>query len=552
VTAIHTFKLDKNNQTVAYSINRSTRKTGPAISYLLKREGSRNAWYMDFVNDWKVKGNLGENAMLISLQGLANVDGPNMYFVYPEDWDFRFTPDVKKFLNNERYYTFNKLKSPAHALKTFKDKLNGYVVWDKEERTSLIVAFTVAGLERAVVVSEDQIPMVKKLGLKKIEDFRDKFTGQSDLEIYQWAYDQYWDRCSREYLVWMGGHAGSVMKPGVADWGIYKKAFFTDFSTAQNDTGEYEMAKKLMSQQKTFSFVFGWHSYGKDKERDHTSMCSHFGLRMEGLHTLPNMSFSSQVPASPGFKFKNNHHVEPGKVYTPEKDKVYVACIQTDCLGLGAWTRPGRGEIPYAWEVTMNWVWLAPSMMEFFYTQATPNDYFIGSLSGPGYMYPKAIPEKFREELFGEAYRLMKSMDLKVFEIMDYSEGATVEGNTELPKSVIKSYYKSMPDAIGFANGYAPAYTFYEEGGRPLMSFDYYLSAERAEEDAAADLQELSEINDTRPYFLLMHVRQWSDITRVRDILDRLGPEFEIVPLDIFLKMAGNKPTFEEYTLPEK
>ena len=143
-------------------------------------------------------------------------------------------------------------------------------------------------------------------------------------------------------------------------------------------------------------------------------------------------------------------------------------------------------------------------------------------------------------------------MDLNVFEIMDYSEGATVEGNAELPKSIIKAYYAAMPDAIGFANGYAPAYTFYEEDGRPFMSFDYYLSADRAEEDATADLQELSEINDTRPYFLLMHVRQWSDITRVRDILNRLGPEFEIVPLDIFLKMAGNKPTFEEYTLPEK
>ena len=31
-------------------------------------------------------------------------------------------------------------------------------------------------------------------------------------------------------------------------------------------------------------------------------------------------------------------------------------------------------------------------MLEMFYSQATPNDLFIGGLSGPGYMYSKAIP----------------------------------------------------------------------------------------------------------------------------------------------------------------
>jgi hypothetical protein len=35
-------------------------------------------------------------------------------------------------------------------------------------------------------------------------------------------------------------------------------------------------------------------------------------------------------------------------------------------------------------------------------------------------------------------------------------------------------------------------------------------------------------------------------VKRVRSILDKLGPEFELVPLDIFLKMAGSIPTFQE------
>jgi hypothetical protein len=257
------------------------------------------------------------------------------------------------------------------------------------------------------------------------------------------------------------------------------------------------------------------------------------------------------VPPTKGFVFKNNHNVLPGKEYTPG-NKVYITCIQTDGIGLGAWLKPGRGEIPYAWEVLMNYTWMAPGMAEYFYSMATPNDYFIGCLSGPGYLYPKAVPPDTLRRLIEMAREQMKVLDLRVFETMDYSEGATVEGNTELTREVVDTYYAGMPEAIGFVNGYAPSYTFTVRNGKPFVSYDYYLSPTRPEADAAADLQELARINATRPYFLLVHVRESSDIKRVKGILDRLGPDFEVVPLDVFLSMAGRQPTFQENFLERK
>jgi len=50
----------------------------------LKRAGSRQAYYVRLEDDWAVDGKLPQQAFLISLQGLANSDGPNMYFIYPE------------------------------------------------------------------------------------------------------------------------------------------------------------------------------------------------------------------------------------------------------------------------------------------------------------------------------------------------------------------------------------------------------------------------------------------------------------------------------------
>jgi len=545
IHSIHTYELSPDHEVLIYKIERSTRKSVPEIKYLLKRAGTKNAYFMYIEDNWEVLGDLDKNVLLISLQGVANVPAPNLYFIYPATWPFTYTASLFDHYKNNRNYTFRELKTAEQAFETFKDMIKGYVVWDKSVRTSLIVAFTVAGLERAVVVSEELIPLAEQAGLKMVEDFRGKFTGQTDAQIYAWAYDQYWDRCNKEFIVWMGGDAGKVMKPGVADWGIYKQVFFQDLSTKESDSLEYALASKLLSEMKPGSIVMGWHSYAKDKERDHVKLTSNYGHTVEGLHTLPNFSFNHQIPFSTGFEIKNNHHIESGKDYVAEK-KVYIACVQTDGLGIGAWLRPGRGEIPYAWEVIMNYVWLAPGLLEYFYTMATPNDYFIGCLSGPGYMYPKAVPSELLPGLINRAYDLMKQLDLRVFEIMDYSEGATVEGNTELTREVVDAYYKGMPNAIGFLNGYAPAYTFSCRDERPLISYDYYLSPTRPEEDAVSDLEELAEINNTRPYFLLIHVRESSDVKRVKSILDKLGPEFELVPLDVFIKMAGEKATFKE------
>jgi len=106
--------------------------------------------------------------------------------------------------------------------------------------------------------------IVAKYGLNKVEDFRGKFTGWSDAQTYTWAYEQYCPRCNKELIIWMGGEHGNMMKPGVADWGIYKKAFFNDLSSRPSDAEEYALANKLLSKMKPMSLVMGWHSYKVD------------------------------------------------------------------------------------------------------------------------------------------------------------------------------------------------------------------------------------------------------------------------------------------------
>lgn len=545
-TEIHTttlYTLSDNGQLLSVNVQRSSHLADP-VTYVFRRGALKPAYYMTLDNKWEVDGSLSENAFLLSLQGVANSDTANLYFVYPEDYDYRFTQKMFDFYKQHLGYSFTRLGNMASALKTFRDHVKGYIIWDKTARPSLNVAFTLAGLEKAVVVTQDMVPMVKAAGLKQIADFRGKFNNMTDAQVYGWAYNHYWARCNQQYIIWMGGVAGNEMKPGIADFGVSKGCFFADLSTDPADSVEYALADKIFSHMKPLSMVMGWHSYAKDLERNYVGLASRYALRVEGLNTFPNLSFTSRTPPSAGFTFRNNHNVVPHGVYTPKK-KVYITCVQTDGLGLGAWTGPGRGSIPYAWEVTINWQWMAPVLLEYYYTTATSNDYFFGSLSGPGYMYPKAIPRNLLPEVIQKADELCRKLDLNVFETMDYSQGSTVVGNTNLPQYIVDDYYKYMPDMIGFLNGYAPSFTFSHQNGRPFISYDYYLDENRPEKDATADLKELISLNKQRPYFLLLHVREWNNIDRVKRILDALGSDVEVVPLDIFLKLAGSQPTFK-------
>ncbi|MCF3650265.1 GxGYxYP domain-containing protein [Synoicihabitans lomoniglobus] len=499
-------------------------------------------------DNWRLDGDLPAHATLLSLQGLANRSTPRIYLEYPADWQWEIAGPLIGYLERRHGVAWDRLE-PGDldaALSRFSTAARGCVVWDQAVRSSLIVAFTIAGVEDLLVVNSDQLDLAARHGLEVVVDLRDQFTGQDDAEIYQWAYDRYYERCSRDFYVVLGGEYGAVMKPGIADFGVQQRAFFSDLSANPKHPAQLALLNRVLAGQNPASIVLGWHSYGKDTEGQHTTLVGNYGLKMEGLHNLPNVSFTSQIPLTPDFEFTNNHTVEPDATLVAE-DKVYVAAIATDSMGIGAWTKPGRGRIPYGWQVLMNWSWMSPPALQFFYEDKTPNDYFIAGLSGPGYMYPKSIPADKFPALMSDARGLMKTLDLRIMEIMDYSEGNRHVGNTDLPKELVDRYYHEFPDVLGFINGYGTARTFDLRDGRPFLSYDYYLGVNRPTEEAAADLEELLRLNPQRPYFLLMHVRERTTIEQVATILENLSDEVEVVPLDAFLKLSASKKTYRTH-----
>ena len=505
---------------------------------------ARAAWVMRFDGDWLVAKGMPEKAMLVSLQGLANRATPQLYIVHPRDFQWEITEPLFEFYQRKHGVVFTEVKTADEALALFAKHAKGYVIWEPAVSATMNVAFTIAGLEDALIVTEAQVAQVEARGLKRIDDLRGRYTGQTDAQIYADAYTRYWARCTHDAIMLMGGHVGAVRMPAMADWGVRQKMFFHDLSANPGrHPEEVALGKKLFSEMTPLGTVFGWHSYGKDTEEQHTTLLSSFGLKMEGLHNLPNLSFNCQFTFTPGFKFTNNHQVALDAKLTAEQ-KVYVSFVQSDSIGIGVWTKPGRGKLPFGWQVTMNWSKFSPAALEYFHESATKNDYFIGGLSGPGYMYPNHIPADKFGPLMAEARALMAVLDEHVLEIMDNSAADGNVGNADLTKETVDRYYAAFPDVIGFINGYGPARTRDLRDTRAMISYDYYIDPRRPRDEVAADLNELIAINAKRPYFLLVHVRESNDVNSLVEITKQLDGPVEIVPVDVFLKLAASNKTY--------
>ena len=210
------------------------------------------------------------------------------------------------------------------------------------------------------------------------------------------------------------------------------------------------------------------------------------------------------------------------------------------------------GTLPYIWEVTLPDLEIQPVLLSMFYSQATENDTFVGALGGPGYTYPKAVPKHLLPSRLKFAQDAMKVLDLSHFVIFDASNTHgehTVTGDTCLTEEVVEAYFEGMSETVGFLNGYAPSFTFkhHRESSHSLISFDYYLDPGRSVQDAIFDLNTLAHLNEVRPYYLAIHVREFSTVDRVIEIVSGLDPAvFEIIPVDDFFELANEKPTWQD------
>jgi len=177
------------------------------------------------------------------------------------------------------------LKPATRRSRRFAASAKGYVVWDPavpadDERRAHHRG--PGGRPRRHAGAH---PIGREAQPEKIDDLRGRYSGQTDAQIYTDAYTRYWARCTHDTHHADGRPRGRRAHARRSPTGACAQKMFFHRPLGQPDARRRNSPWRSSSsaELKPGGTVFGWHSYGKDTERQRTTSVSSYGLRMEGL-----------------------------------------------------------------------------------------------------------------------------------------------------------------------------------------------------------------------------------------------------------------------------
>ncbi|MGC8839614.1 MAG: GxGYxYP domain-containing protein, partial [Anaerolineae bacterium] len=196
-----------------------------------------------------------ERLVAVSLQGLANRQGPRLYLdwgIYddvrarttnevflPEDiWQAKYRSYIG---NSDRlnlaYYeeAFGLHAEPladlAAAVRAYAPVLRGLVVWDPALPDTVNPALALAGLEDLLVVHPDLLPWASDLtGLPVVHDLRGRWRDR--VPLYEWAAAELFPRCAPGQIACM---EPGWERPEFADYLVQRRIF--PYSLSSRGTG---------------------------------------------------------------------------------------------------------------------------------------------------------------------------------------------------------------------------------------------------------------------------------------------------------------------------
>jgi hypothetical protein len=167
------------------------------------------------------------------------------------------------------------------------------------------------------------------------------------------------------------------------------------------------------------SFVHGWDNPAAPGELGATEYHSNYSPFTNAVAAVSNVSALSAMAGK--YPDKQYHQKISDLTYTKESGVHYVAFMMSDMDNTGTELGPygfhrnttyfansHRGEFAMGWGMPPGFVEFAPTVMEWWYRNATFKDGFSAPCSGLGYMYPEKFPDiehysRKLDELMGRA-----------------------------------------------------------------------------------------------------------------------------------------------------
>ena len=430
---------------------------------------------------------------LACLQGIVNRESKSKVYVNSGGGNDAWLKTMKeegRWLENA---VFEKLSGFDALLELFKSYVKAIVIWDTNVAATVNVATTVAGVEDGLVMSGDMYDKYKsKLPDVKVIDLRDMFygehTGSAKNDAYLWAIENYLEKglCSTDllchYMDSWNANGPSGRRDGgddayvsVRDWAVYNRAFVIDLSP-WNDEAPYDDPKqKVGTDYATFTRVLeylmeqtkysepyemaGFFDFAKYSRSGVNTGSKHETVPAEweyvwvisaynGYHNTCiewswNESFHAQYDGVT--QLENNR---PDEMLDLEENTTYLCFFMADYDSTyplyrflqDHWADPRRGELPLAWGINPNLLDTYPDIIEYYYSTATPNDYFTSDASAAGYFNPSRVPD--------ETWDIMLEHNLKYFKMADITIAPMILDQDRLDEQSLEMFSQFAPDGL--------------------------------------------------------------------------------------------------------
>ena len=467
-----------------------------------------------------------KHLVLTTLQGLVNREKPRIYIIFT-DRDYKWLELCSKELGIK--------VTPItvdEVIKKFAKYATGYIVYDPKVPDTVNLATTMAGIYNCVVVHPDDIPWIKKFGLKEFYDFRGKFKDR--LEAYLWAYKNLWPKCCHRLLATVSPGppicTHNPMQVAGRDY-VVALRLFAQYLDLQN-ASQYNLFIKLLRDMPNNTAVLGWF---EEEEWNYVHTCSLYGKFVVVMfHHYGPLGFANPtvwgglVPKEQ-LKFK----LPPIDIRKlGYEDKIYITFyitdgdnLQWDYDMLRLWNDPNRGKIPIAWTISPYLIDVAPFMMYYYSKTATANDTFISGPSGAGYWYPAANHHYILQYLKVTKYYFNRT-GLKFVEILGYDDYAGELYAKNLNILAIKREYSVQYSLFTL---YQECVYYLDDVPTPIV-FGYVHYKDSTYDYFKVRVQALKYIN-RRPLFILVVSQPWDfrNLATVTEVVKELYPDKDII-----------------------
>ncbi len=435
-------------------------------------------------------------------------------------------------------------------LQTYRDRIEGYVIYDPKCIDSVNVATMIGSQRNGFVVSPTiaDILLRREGSLSIIDDMRE-YNWVSRPQVYRWALEHLFAHTTPGLVAGLSPKTAIGIRPYLAA----TKAFIYWLNPIDvlprmslGWRSERWLLKSILRACSPGTIHLGWFQ----QEGSGVTLTSSNAIPVVASDYFSNLEIWSGVTSeriSPMPTYQN--------VQTPQR-KVYVSFtmsegdnlqyIQEHMLRL--WRDPQRGTIPIGWPIALILEQAAPAMWDYYVHTASANDEFIAGPSGLGYSYPSKWPHSRLASYLQQTGKAMQRMHLNLLEILDsnfwlhpllaFRTVTKGSGMVLINRKLHWDFYRNL-HSYGLkgilSGGGIDQANWSHSGNIPIFQ---NVGMANSVNQAVTMIRRATK--GQRPYFINVYVLAWQmGPADLKEVAKELGSDYEIVTPGVLLRLLA-------------